>query len=71
MNKPTGKPPKFVLKREQREIAEQFRAIAEAEKPEILAEGRRVKAAAMAMSDRLQGTMQMQKALRTRRSHPG
>ncbi len=62
--KPDGKPPKFVLTPEQREIAKQIQSHAEHEKPEILAEGRRVKAAALAMSGHLQGAMALLKSLR-------
>jgi transcriptional regulator with XRE-family HTH domain len=64
MSKTVGKPAKFVLTPQQREIAEQIRHQAEIEKPEILAEGRRVKAAAQAMSAHLQSTMQILKAVR-------
>ncbi|WP_010588553.1 helix-turn-helix domain-containing protein [Schlesneria paludicola] len=64
MTKATGKPRKFVLTAEQREIAEQMREIAEKEKPEILAEGRRVKAASQALSAHLRGVMVLLKAVR-------
>ena len=64
MSKSNGKPPKFILTPEQREIAEQIRQHAEAEKPEILAEGRRVKEASLALSAHLKGVMTLLKAVR-------
>ena len=64
MTKATGKPSKFELTAEQRLIADELRAIAEKEKPEILAEGRRIKAASQAMSAHLKGVMVLLKAVR-------
>ena len=57
-------PPKFVLTPEQRKIVEEVRRLAEIEKPEILAEGRRVFEAEQCMNGRLQAVMSILKAVR-------
>jgi DNA-binding Xre family transcriptional regulator len=57
-------PPKFVLTPEQRKIVEEVRRLAEIEKPEILAEGRRVFAADECVNGRLKAVMSILKAVR-------
>ena len=57
-------PPKFVLTPEQRKIVEEVRRLAEIEKPEILAEGRRVFAAEECVNGRLKAAMSILKAVR-------
>ena len=47
------KPPRFVLTPERRKITDEIRRLAEIEKPEMIAEGRRDKAAAQALTAHL------------------
>ena len=58
------KPPKLVLTPEQRKIIDEIRLRAEAEKPEMMAEGRRVRAAEELVSVRLLAAMSILKAVR-------
>ena len=58
------KPPKLVLTPEQRRIVDQVRRLAEIEKPEMFAEGRRVFAADSSVTARLQAAMSILKAVR-------
>ena len=58
------KPPKLVLTSEQRKIVQEVRRLAEAERPEMIAEGRRVFAADECVSARLQAAMSILKAVR-------
>ena len=58
------KPARFVLTPEQRKVADEIRRQAEIEKPEMMAEGRRVFAAEKFVSIRLQAAMSILKAVR-------
>lgn len=62
------KPPKFVLTPEQLKITDEIRRLAELEKPEMMAEGRRVFAAEKFVSIRLQAAISILKALRKAQS---
>lgn len=57
-------PPKLVLTAEQRTIVEEVRRLAEAERPEMFAEGRRVRAADEVISVQLRGVVSLLKSVR-------
>jgi DNA-binding Xre family transcriptional regulator len=64
MTQTKKQPPKLVLTPEQRAIVEEVRRLAEAERPEMIAEGRRIRAAEEVVSVQLRGVVSLLKSVR-------